>query len=184
MHLPLIYLQADLPEGTKEYVACAAQERLSRGERLPVELIIGAVLRPREEPSDPITPDNFAVNGAFLKFLHRIIEKAGPGTDQLIAEAESVGDGKIYVIDGRAPKPEAGKEWVLSSEDIFGEFEVDDGEIVPDSYRRNTDHRLLSSDGRGFFQLEDKLAECLIAELNRIPEPEGDYIAGGWELIH
>jgi hypothetical protein len=89
MQLPLIYLQADLPEGPKEYVACAAQERLSRGERLPVELIIGAVLRPREEPSDPITPDNFAVNGAFLKFLHRIIEKVGPGTEQLPSPQEN-----------------------------------------------------------------------------------------------
>jgi hypothetical protein len=184
MRLPIIYLQADLPEGTKEHVACAAQERLSRGERLPVELIIGAILRPREEPGDPITPDNFAANTAFLKFLHRIIEKNGPKTEHLIAGAESVGEGSLYVIDGRAPKPEPGKEWVISSEDVLGEFQVEDGEIVPDSYRRNPDHRLFSSEGRGFFQLEDELAKCLIAELERIPEPEGDYIAGGWEMIH
>src|SRR5215468_10523890 len=106
MRLPISYLQADLPEGTKEHVACSAQERLSRGERLPVELIMGAILRPREEPSDPITPDNFAANTAFLNFLHRIIEKNGPKTQRLIADAESLGEGNIYVIDGRAPKPE------------------------------------------------------------------------------
>jgi hypothetical protein len=57
-----------------------------------------------------------------------------------------------------------------------------DGEIVPDSYRRNSNHRLFSS--RGFFQLEDELAERLFAELKRIPEPEGDFIAGGWEFIN
>jgi hypothetical protein len=182
MKLPMIYLQADLPEGTKEYVACSAQERLSRGERLPMELLVGVILRPREKPSDPITPDNFGANKGFVDFLHRIIERDGPNTEHLILNAESVAEGTLYVIDGRAPTPEPDQEWVVSSEDVLGEFDVKGGEIVPDSYRRNSNHRLLSS--RGFFQLEDELAECLLAELERIPEPEGDFIAGGWEFIN
>ena len=182
MKLPIIYLQADLPEGTREYVACFAQERLSRGERLPVELLIGAVLRPREEPSDPIAPENFAANRAFVDFLHWIIEHEGPYTERLIVNADGVGDGTLYVIDGRAPRPEPGQKWDVSSEDVFGEFDGKEGRIVPNSYRRNFDHRLFSS--RGFFQLEDELVEYLQAELERIPEPEGDYIAGGWHLIN
>src|SRR5436190_15360305 len=110
MQLPIVYLQADLPEGTKEYVACCAAERLSRGERLPVELLMGVVLQPREKPSDPITPDNFAVNSVFLHFLHQTIEREGPYTEQLIVNAESMGDGTLHVIDGRAPGPEPDHE--------------------------------------------------------------------------
>jgi hypothetical protein len=183
MKLRLVYLQADLPEGTKEYVACFAEERLSRGEKLPVELLIGVVLRPREKPSDPISPDNFAANTAFVHFLHRIIEQDGPETEQLIVNAESIGDGTLYVVDGRAPRPKPDQEWVVCSEDVLGEFDVKDGRIVPDSYRRNSGHRLLSS--RGFFELEDELAECLQAELERIPEPDDeDFIAGGWQFIN
>jgi hypothetical protein len=155
-----------------------------QGERLPAELLIGAVLRPREEPGDSIAPDNFAANTAFLNLLHRIIGRDGPETKQLRESAESIGDGKVYVIDGRAPKPQPRKEWVVSSEDILGEFDVKDGEIVPGSYRPNPGHRLFSSQGRGFFQLEDEFAQYLIAELDSIPEPEGDYVAGGWDLIH
>jgi hypothetical protein len=105
-----------------------------------------------------------------VDFLHRIIERDGPETEQLIVNADSVGDGTLYVIDGRAPRPELDQEWVVSSEDVFGQFDVKDGEIVPDSYQRNSDHRLFSS--RGFFQLEDELAECLLAELARVPNPK------------
>src|SRR5436309_15233334 len=92
MKLPIVYLQADLPEGTKEYVACCGQERLSKGERLPVELLMGVVLEPRQKPSDPIAPDNFAANVAFVHFLHQIIKREGPYTAQLVVNAESLGD--------------------------------------------------------------------------------------------
>jgi hypothetical protein len=183
MKLPLGYVQADLPDGTKEYVTCMAEERLSKGEKLPIELLVGIVLQPREKPSDPITLDNFAANSTFVYFLHKIIANEGPNTDQLIVNAESIGEGTLYVIDSRVPRPKPGEEWVVSSEDVFGEFDVKDGMIVPESYRRNPDHRLYSS--KGFFELEDELAECLLAELARLPEPEeGDYLAGGWQFIH
>jgi hypothetical protein len=44
-----------------------------------------------------------------------------------------------------------------------------------DEIARNTQ---LSSIGQGFMQLEEELMGLLVSELNDLPEPEGDFIAG------
>jgi hypothetical protein len=51
--------QVDFGDGPKEYLTCVEIERLSKGRGIPVEALIGMVLQPRENPGDPITPDNF-----------------------------------------------------------------------------------------------------------------------------
>jgi hypothetical protein len=89
----------------------------------------------------------------------------------------------LYVIDGRAPAPRRGREWKVSSEDVFGEFDVKKGEIVPGSYRPNPQHRILSK--KGFFKLEDELADCLLVALDAIPDPDdGPQGGGSWEFIN
>jgi hypothetical protein len=183
MQLPIVYVQALLPGGTKEHVTCCSKERLEKGETLPVELLIGVVFTPRDKPSDPITPENFGGNITFVRFMQNVIAEKGPETEYLVRYAEQIGDGPLHVLDFRAPQPEADEEWVVSSEDVFGEFEVKDGEIVEGSYKPNPDHRLLSASGV-FFEMEDELAECLIDALNELPEPTGDYIAGDWHMIN
>jgi hypothetical protein len=58
-----------------------------------------------------------------------------------------------------------------------------DGFIVKGSYRQNPDHRVLSSIGQGFMQLEEELMRLLVSEFNGLPEPEGDFIAGAFGPI-
>ena len=178
MQLPIVYVQADLPQGTRHLVTCCAAERLSRGERLPSELIMGIVLKPTEDFTAGIKPDNFGVNSAFVHFLHQVIGELGPLTEQMQVDAEAIDNGKLYVIDERAPRPEPGQPWDVWDEDLLGEFDVEDGFIVEGSYRRNPAHRVLSSIGQGFMQLEEELMGLLVSELNGLPEPEGDFIAG------
>ena len=74
--------------------------------------------------------------------------------------------------------PEPGQPWDVWYENLIGEFDVKDGFIVKRSYRRNPTHRVLSSIGQGFMQLEEELMRCLIEECNELPEPEEDFIAG------
>jgi hypothetical protein len=73
-----------------------------------------------------------------------------------------LGDGTLYVIDRRTPTPQS----AVLEEDIFGEFEVKDGRIVPGSYRPNSKHFLFSS--KGFFQLGAHLEDCLLEVLAAI----------------
>ena len=178
--LPFGFIQIDFPEGTKEFVTLLDMERLSEGDGIPSEGLIGAVLRPRERPSDPIAPDNFAANAVFINFMQRIIAREGPNTEQLVVNAGSLGEGILYVVDGRVPAPRRKvREWKVPSEDILGEFDVKAGEIVPGSYRANPQHRLLSS--KGFFQLEEELAE-----LESVPDPgDGPEEEGSrWDFIN
>jgi hypothetical protein len=57
------------------------------------------------------------------------------------------GKGVHYVVDERSPKPIEGQEWIVRSDDLIGEFDVKDGEIVPGSYRRNPDFALVNEEG-------------------------------------
>lgn len=101
MKLPIFYVQADLPEGVKHLVTCNAGERLSRGGKLPSELIMGVRLKPSEDFTSGVRPDNFGTNTTFVHFLQQIIGKYGPDTVQLRVDAESIENGPLYVIDER-----------------------------------------------------------------------------------
>src|ERR1700722_2858445 len=149
MQLPIVYVQADLPQGKRHLVTCCAAERLSRGERLPSALIMGILLEPTEDFTVGVKHDNFGVNSTFVHFLHQVIAECGPLTEKMQMDAGAIENGKLYVIDERAPRPEPGPQWHLCAEHLIGEFDVKDGFIVKDSYRRNSDYRVLSSIGEG-----------------------------------
>ena len=158
----------DSDEESKDYVTCLEPERLSRGTGIPAEGIIGVILRPLEA-GERITPDNFAANTVFIDFMQGVIARRGPYIKDLIAEAQSLGKGTLYVIDQRTRAPQAAVREVLT-DDIFGEFDVRDGKIVPGSYRPNPKHYLLSADG--FFQLGPQLEHCLLEVLATLPDPD------------
>jgi len=102
--------------------------------------------------------------------------------DQLRLNAESVGDGILYVIDDRAPRPKSGQEWTVLSEDVLGEFDVKGVDTVEGSYRPNRDYRLLSE--RGFFQLDDEMAETLMVHLDSLPDPDDPTPSWDWHFIN
>ena len=145
------------PEGAKDYVALAsADAAFSHG--LVSEAILGLLKRPLQR-GEPITPEVFVANSAFIKFLAEVVARHGPENPDLQAEAAGLGQGYVAVIDGRTPTPEG----PVPPEDIIGVFQVADGKVVPGSYLASPKHKLLTADG--FFQLDPVLDACLQQEL-------------------
>ena len=168
-------MRIDLPEGTRDYVTCIDKGRLFTAEGILSEWIIGALLRPLE-PGEAITPGNFAANSVFVDLMHGVIARRGPWVSDLIADARRLGDGTLYVLDQRTRAPQSPVREV-PTEDIFGEFDVKDGQIVHGSYRANPKHYLFSPDG--FFQLGAQLQDCLLEVLAAISNPDDDSKLGG-----
>jgi hypothetical protein len=100
-------------------------------------------------------------NTVFINFLQGIMIEHGEWMDDMRVNADAKGNGVLYVIDERSPKPVEGQEWIVRSDDLIGEFDVKDGEIVPGSYRPNPDFALLNEEG--LFQLTDEIAENVVA---------------------
>jgi len=84
--LPINICRVDTPEGPKDYVTCLSHEHVFQ-HGLPAEAIIGVILRPLES-GEAITPNVFARNRVFVKFMHSVIARRGPELPGLIAEAK------------------------------------------------------------------------------------------------
>ena len=162
-------------EASKDYVTCLGTDRLFRYAGIPSEGIIGQILRPLG-PGERITPGNFAANKVFVDLMQGVIASRGPQTKDLIADAQRLGRGTLYVIDRRTRAPEGPVREILE-QDIFGEFEVKKGRIVPGSYQPNHKHYILTEDG--FFQLGQDLEEFLLEVLAAIPDPDEEAESHG-----
>ncbi len=91
--LPLTVCRIDTPEGEKDYVTCLQGDQVfARG--LPPEAIIGVLLRPLDSREE-ITPDVFARNSVFVKFMHSVIARRAPALPSFIAEARRQRDGWV-----------------------------------------------------------------------------------------
>src|SRR5262249_1633198 len=172
--LQIGFIHLDFPENpgeeSKDYVTCLSTERLSRYAGIPSEGIIGQVLRPLQ-PGERIDPGNFAANKVFVDLIQGVIASRGPQTPDLIAEAKRLRKGTLYIIDRRTRTPEGPVREILE-QDIFGEFQVSKGRIVPGSYRPNDKHYILTEDG--FFQLGPELEESLLELVAAIPDPDDE----------
>ena len=149
------------PEGMRRYVTVLPPETV-RERGLPAEAIVGVLTRPEGEdgggPADVFTP-----NPAFVRFLHTVLARHAPEQPGLRDEAARIGDGFVYLYDARTPAPATG---AAPREDVIGAVKVAAGVPVPDSYRANPGHHLLTA--RGFFQLGEELHACLMAELDAL----------------
>src|SRR5213593_2653967 len=96
-------------------------------------------------------------NTVFVDLMQGVIASRGPQTKDLIADAKRLGRGTL-LRDRSARAPEGPVREILE-QDIFGEFEVKKGRIVPGSYRPNLKHHILTEDG--FFHLGHDLEESL-----------------------
>ena len=172
--LQIGFIHLDFPENpeeeSKDYVTCLNPERLSRHAEIASEGIIGQVLRPLA-PGERILPGNFAANQVFVELMHGVIASRGPHARDLMDEAKRLGRGTLYVIDRRTRAAEGPARKILE-QDIFGEFDVRKGRIVPGSYRPNAKHHLLTEDG--FFQLGPYLEQCLQEVIAVIPDPDDE----------
>lgn len=121
--------------------------------------IVGTLPRSDDDAKESIPTAGFVPNEGFTRFLQRVVAEHAPAFGEFQAEAERVGNGRMYVIDRRTLK----QDGPVPPEDILGAFQVANGRVVPGSYSANPSHRLLTE--RGFFHLEDGLHQKLVAEL-------------------
>jgi hypothetical protein len=145
------------PEGEKRYVTPIPPEVVFERGLIP-EAIVGALLRSLG-PGESITPEIFARNSVFVRFMHEVIAKHAPLDPGCREEAKKSGTGWLFIIDKRTKTPRGD----VPPEDIIGAFQVVQGEFVADSYRPNAHHMILSKDG--FFRLMPQLHEHLLREL-------------------
>jgi hypothetical protein len=103
-----------------------------------------------------------ALNPSFVPFLHRVIAKHGPADPSLIKKALQMGRGSLFLIDDRATTSGGQQE----SEDVFGAFQVEGGQIIKDSYQPNPNYFLVSK--RGLFVLNDWFHARLLEELAKL----------------
>jgi hypothetical protein len=158
----LIICQVKTPGGIKEIVTPLTKDEVfSRG--IGPDAIVGE-FKPPLTASEPMSSDQFLVNPSFVAFMHDLIARYAPEEKRFKSEAKKLIEGWIYIIDQRTPNPEG----EVPSEDIIGAFQVDNGALIPGSYKPNPKHRILS-DSRGFFCLDKELHQRLLDELRMRP---------------
>jgi len=91
-----------------------------------------------------------------------VIAEHGPADPSLINKALQIGRGSLFLIDERATTSGGQQE----SEDVFGVFQVEGGQIITDSYQPNPDYFLVSK--RGLFVRNDWLHARLLEELAKL----------------
>jgi hypothetical protein len=156
VHEPNIFT-VRTPRGRFNVVSFASPADVAaRG--IPEDAIIGTL------PSNvlEINQATIAQNPSFVLFLHRVIAMHGPADPSLMNKALQIGRGSLFLIDGRATTPGGQQE----SEDVFGVFQVEGGQIIKDSYRPNPDYLLVGK--RGLFVLDTWFHARLLEELAKL----------------
>ena len=129
---------------------------------IPKQAVVGHVTRPGLSDRQ-FTPETFRPNTLFREFLHEVLGQCGLKSPGMREEARRIGDGYVYLIDGRTPTPQGR----VPPEDIIGNLKAKSGRLVPGSYQANSDHRIVSD--RGLFRLPRELHECLIEAMRNLP---------------
>lgn len=141
--------------GTRQVVAIVAPAMVQEHGLRP-EAILGAVPPPAETGHAPtIAPETFQPNQTFVQFLEILVRKHVGEVAGIRQQAAQVGDGNVYLIDGRTPDPGG----TVPPQDIIGAVEVRGGVPTEGSYRHNPNHRLLTE--HGFFLLPPELEAAL-----------------------
>jgi hypothetical protein len=144
------------PQGDKVMSFLSPKEVQSLG-GLPNEAIAGFML------GDTPTTETFRPNPLFIEFMHRVIRTAAPFDPDLCAAAREQRDGWVYITDLRTLDGPPGR---IPPEDIIGAFQVQNGEIIPDSYAANALHRILAT-GR-LVCLPPSLRTAFVAQLPKV----------------
>lgn len=105
---------------------------------LPGEAVLGVYAGPDR------SIEHFRPNRTFIDFLHRVLADWGARCSELAESAREQGEGWQYLIDLRTPEGVNGN---VPPDDIIGAFEVRKGVVVPGSYWRNPNYRVLTKNG-------------------------------------
>ncbi len=157
----------------KRMLVVAPDDPQHRRQLFPFEII--GVFDP-DSPPPHSGPDGFRQNGTFLHFLNWVISLEVPHLPDAQAEAKALGSGLLQVIDGRADL--AGEE-PPKPEDLIGAFSVENGLIVPGTYRPYFSHCPLTE--AGLFKLDPLLCQKI---LDRIAAQVGHELGKAGHLNH
>lgn len=153
-----------MPDPTYQVYTFLPMEEVRRLGGIPPQAVVGLVdRRALRGGATRLTPETFRPNQVFREFLHDVLSDCLPRTEGIRAEARRLGDGYVYVIDGRTPDPTGD----VPSHDIIGAVEARGGEVVPGSYQANPDHRIVTEDG--LFRLSGELQACLMEAMRGLP---------------
>jgi hypothetical protein len=124
---------------------------------LPDEAIAGTIV------GDVPAPETFQPNPRFIEFMHQVIRTAAPADPDFRAAARMQGNGWVYIIDLRTPDGPQGR---VPPEDIIGAFQVQNGEVLPDTYWPNEQHRVLTSSG--LVSLPPSFRAAFVEQLSKV----------------
>lgn len=103
---------------------------------------------------------NFQPNREYIELLHAVIEKYGPGIEQLQTEAQRQQSGSVVVFDRRIGDIDAG----VPPEDIIGLFEVENGKLL--GYIPNPNYMLWTK--KGFSNPGPEFSGYLLEEIRSL----------------
>lgn len=158
--VPFYVHRAETQSGPHDFVSLVSADIVSEY-GLVGDAIVGECVHLLEE-GEPLTAANVRPNRAFVQLLHDVIARQAPQLPGLQAEARRQRTGWVHMIDARTPTPDGH----VPPHDVIGSFEVRDGEVVPDSYRPNGNHKLFTEDG--LFGLDPALHERLMERINEL----------------
>ena len=147
----------DKPERIKA-LSLLSPEQVEKIGTLKGEAILGFVT------GEQLSLESFHHNRIFIDFIQNLIGIEAPKDPDLQAAASEQQKGWIYIIDRRVT--DSPQEEETSPEDIFGAFEIKDGQILANSYQPNDNYLIFSKNG--LFQLPDSLNQSLISALEAL----------------
>jgi len=135
---------------------------------IPRDAIVGLVAQGTPYELHAFTPETFKPNPSFVRFLHGLIHRCAHEIPGLKAEAQRIGEGHVYLLDGRTPTPQD----AVPPEDIIGFVRAQNGRVVPGSYEPNENHRIVTA--AGLFRLPIELHERLLDAMRSLPPNTAD----------
>jgi hypothetical protein len=112
---------------------------------LPRSLIVGELMDAEQEvmSDEPggLDYERFRPNAEFVRLLHAVLARHVRDCPGILAEAQRLGEGSVYVIDARTPTPRG----AVPPADIIGEVAIRSGNPV--AYRGSPRYEVFGRNG-------------------------------------
>lgn len=145
-----IYLLKTTIEEKETLLLSIINPEIDKDAKLSAKSIMGFVV----DPAKPVSFENTKFNPAFVEHFHKTLKFFAQFNDGIIHLVEQQQNGFIYIKDQRSKDD---KETL--QEDIVGSFEVQNGELIHDSYLPNSAYKFISD--KGGFVLQPELEALL-----------------------
>jgi hypothetical protein len=152
---PWYLYSIQLEEGPTKVLTFMSPDEMHALGGLPGRAVVGRL----QDPDGELEAGNFLRNLAFLEALHIAIVAHLPTTRAWIDGARKQGAGRMYVSFARGAS-----EGKIIAEDLAGSFDVQNGDIVENSYRPEEQFDVFTE--RGLIVMGEDLRKKLIEVVN------------------